>query len=253
MKTILVVREYDKFSEILAESGFEIINFPTIKTLPLEDLSDFEATLKDIENFDGIFLTSAKASEIFRRKLRELKIRFHGKVYILGRRSFDWLQNEKLDLYFDKTANTAQKMLENIAPEELKNRRFLFIRGEQSLRVVPDFLANRAAVRETIVYRTKKVALEIDKITTIREKIEKNEIVCACFFSPSAAAVFTEHFGTQILHQMKIAVIGKTTAECFERQNLKVDFVSPKATAEDFAVGLIDYLENRKWKMENGK
>ncbi|MCY7344670.1 MAG: uroporphyrinogen-III synthase, partial [Pyrinomonadaceae bacterium] len=64
-----------------------------------------------------------------------------------------------------------------------------------------------------------------------------------CFFSPSAAASFIEQFGAEILHQTIIATIGKTTAEFFGERNLNVGFVSLKATAEDFAVALIEYLE----------
>jgi uroporphyrinogen-III synthase len=243
MKTILVVREFDKFSKVLAENEFEIINLPLIKTVLLEDLKEFETRLANIESFDGIFLTSAKASVIFVQKLRELKISFSGKVFVLGARSFDLLQNEKLNLFYDETANTAREMLEKIAPEELKNKRFLFVRGEQSLRVVPEFLGKYAAVEETIVYRTKKIAPKIDKIKAIRERIEKNEIACACFFSPSAVEVFFEHFDGHILHLTNIAAIGKTTANCLEKRNLKVDFISPKASAEDFANWLIGKLK----------
>jgi uroporphyrinogen-III synthase len=243
MKAILVVREFDKFSEILAENGFEIINLPLIKTAPLENLSEFEKRLANIGSFDGVFLTSARASEIFARKLRELKTRFGGKVYVLGKRSFDLLQEEKLNLFYDETANTAREMLEKIAPEELKDKRFLFVRGEQSLRVVPGFLAKYAKVEEIIVYETRKILPETDKIKAIRERIEKNEISCACFFSPSAVEVFFEHFDGDFLHLTNIAAIGKTTAICLKERNQKVDFVSPKSTAEDFANELIAKLK----------
>ncbi len=116
------------------------------------------------------------------------------------------------------------------------------MRGEKSLREVPEFLADLAEVDEVIVYETREIAVENEKINEIREKIESGEIVAACFFSPSAAEIFIKQFGAEITHQTVIATIGKTTAEFFERRNLSVDFVSPKASAEDFAVELIDYL-----------
>lgn len=253
MRTILIVRKFDEFSEILAANDYEIVNFPVIETSALDDLSDFEAILQNIESFDAIFLTSVAASEIFLNKLRALKLSFHGKIYVLGKRSYDLLRNEKLNLFFDETVNTTDEMLENISPSELKDKRFLFVRGDKSLRFVPDFLANYGTVVETIVYQTKKIEPEIDKINAIGEKLKKNEIVCACFFSPSGAEGFLEHFNRQILHQMNIAVIGKTTANFFEKQHLKVDFVSSKATAEDFATELIERLQNGKRETENEK
>ncbi|MBA3600637.1 MAG: uroporphyrinogen-III synthase [Acidobacteria bacterium] len=243
MREILVVREFDNFSRILSESGLKVINCPTIEVAPLEDLSDFEAKLDVIENYDGVFLTSANATEIFRAKLSVRNINYRGKIYVLGKRSFDLLNGENQDLVFDKTANTAREMLENIALDKLKNKRFLFVRGVSSLRVVPEFLEKIAAVDEAIVYRSSRVTVADDKIKEIQAKLAKGEIACACFFSPSAAESFLQQFGAEDLHQIKITVIGNTTAEFFERRDLTVDFVASRATAEDFAVELIDYLK----------
>jgi uroporphyrinogen-III synthase len=242
MKAILVVRKFDVFSEILAENSFEIINLPLIETKALNDLSEFEAKLAHIENYDGVFLTSRFAAEIFRAKSVEKNINYPGKVYVLGRRGFEILKTANFDLFFDETAHTARGMLEKIALENFQDKRFLFVRGEKSLRVVPDSLSKFAAVDEAIVYRTEKLTLRKDELKIIVAKIEKNEIACACFFSPSAAKSFAEQFGAAILHQTIIATIGKTTAEFFREQNLTVDFVSSKATAKDFAVELIEYL-----------
>ena len=241
MKTILVVRKFDNFSRILKDHDFKIINLPTIETKPLDDLSEFEAKLDGIENYDGVFLTSAGAAEILRAKLIEKKLNCRARIYILGRRGYEILKAENLNLFFDETARTAREMLEKIAPEDIRGKSFLFVRGEKSLRVVPDFLA-AAAVDEAIVYRTKTAAVEIEKIKTVRAKIEKSEIVCACFFSPSAAESFIEQFGAEILHQTIIATIGETTADFFRERNLKVGFISSKAAAEDFASRLIEYL-----------
>lgn len=243
MKTILVVREHDNFSRILAANNFEIINLPLIETLPIDDLSEFEMQLAAIENYDGVFLTSAKAAETFRAKLVENKSNYCGRVYVLGKRSYEILKDENLDLVFDEAANTAREMLEKIAPEDLRNKRFLFVRGEKSLRIVSDFLSKIAAVDEAIVYKTREVAVENDELKSLHEKFETGEIAAACFFSPSAAAIFIEQFDAEILHQTIIATIGKTTADYFAKRKLKVSFIASKATAEDFAVELIAFFE----------
>ena len=242
MLRVLVVRKYDDFSRILSEAGFSIVNCPTVKTVALENTSDFDEQTAPLESYDGVFLTSVTAAEIFRRKLREIKHGFGGKVYVLGKRSFDLLKHESLDLFFDETANTASEMFEKIAPEALESKRFLFVRGEKSLRVVPGFLKTRATLDEAIVYKTERVAVGIDKINELREELG-GEIACACFFSPSAAESFIEQFGAAFLHQTIIATIGKTTAEFIQRCNLTVDYVARRATAEDFAVELIEYLK----------
>jgi uroporphyrinogen-III synthase len=243
MKRVLVVRKFDDFSRILSENGISVINCPTIRTVVREDLKDFSVKLETIDNYDGIFLTSSMATNIFLQKFRENKLKFRGKFYVLGKRSFDLLKSENLNLVFDETANTAREMLEKIKTDDLKNKRFLFIRGEKSLRVVPDFLSEIATIEETIVYRTEKAPVVIDKINAIAQLIKKNEISCAVFFSPSGAESFSEQFGADNLHQIKIATIGKTTADFFEKRNLKVDFIASKTMVKDFAIEFIEYLK----------
>ena len=243
-KRILVVREFDDFSGILSENGFSVINCPTIKTAPFENLSELSTKLEEIDGYDGIFLTSATATEILLRKLREINLNFGGKFFVLGKRSFDLLKNENFELFFDSSANTALDMLEKIPTTDLKNKRFLFIKGEKSLRILPDFLRGIAQVDEISVYRTEKVVTEINKTKSIGKMFEKWEILCTCFFSPSAAESFLEQFSIDVLHQTYIATIGKTTADFFEKRSIKVDFISGKALAENFATELSEYLKN---------
>ncbi|MBX7172000.1 MAG: uroporphyrinogen-III synthase [Pyrinomonadaceae bacterium] len=240
--TILVVRKFDNFSRILTEKGFQVINCPTIKTVPCEKLLEETGEFSPL-NYDGIFLTSQKAAEIAYHELFSKK-NFNGKVYVLGKSSFEILKDKNIRLSFDETANTAQEMLERIPLEELKGKKFLFVRGEKSLGTVRNFLEKIAVVDEKVVYRTNKIAVE----ESLKTEIEANEITCACFFSPSGAESFLEQFESEILNQTKIATIGKTTAEYFAKQNLRTDFIATKATAEDFAIELIEYLTNGKLK-----
>lgn len=242
MKKILVIRKFEEFSRILTENGFEIINLPTIETKPLEDLSDFEAKLKRIENYDGIFITSKIAAQIFAEKIDELNVNFAGKVYVLGMRSFEILRPKDLNLVFSEDANTAIEMLDKISPDELKDKSFLFVRGEKSLETIPNFLAEIAVCDEAIVYRNQAKQIGFDTISEIKELFETSKIEAVCFFSPSGADAFFDKIGKEFSQNVKVAVIGKTTAEFFEKQNLQVDFVSPKATAKDFAESLIEFL-----------
>lgn len=239
MRTILVVRKFDDFSRILQESGFSVINCPTIETVEVENLENLRAKIA-AKNYDGIFLTSQKATEIAEREVF-LKMKFGGKVYVLGRKSFEILKDKDILLSFFESANTASEMLENIELDELKGKKFLFIRGKRSLGTVTSFLKKIASVDEEIVYETRKIVIEDSLKNEIEAK--KDEILFASFFSPSGAESFLEQFGAEFLEKTKIAVIGKTTAEFFEKRNLKADFVSKKATAEDFAFDLISFIQ----------
>jgi uroporphyrinogen-III synthase len=244
MTRVLVVRKFDNFSRILTERGLTIINCPTIETTEHENLHGLRAKIS-AKSYDGIFLTSRAATEIACREIFCKNFNQVGKIYVLGRSSFDLLKDKNLDLFFSETANTAREMLAAIPPEDLKNKRFLFIRGEKSLRVVPEFLKELAEIDEAVVYETRKIKVEENLKSEIEAR--SGEIEAACFFSPSGAESFLEQFGAAVLTPMKIAAIGKTTADFFAKIDLKVDFIPTRSSAEDFARELADYLKRNQY------
>lgn len=239
---VLVIRETDRFSAILGENGFSVINFPTIKTDTLADLAELEARIGELETFDGIFITSPHAAAPFLEKLNGKS--FGGNIYVLGKRTRALFEAAAIETVFDEKANTASELLQAVPDEQLTGKRFLFLRGSRSLRVIPERLEGVAEVEETIVYQTTAVAPAQETSEKIAGKIRSGTIAAVCFFSPSGAEGFLEQFGAAVLHQTLIATIGETTAEFFERKGLSVDFISPKASAEDFALELIDFLKN---------
>ncbi len=242
MREILVIRPKDVFSRILIDSGFSVTNFPTINTETLADLSELETYLAEIETFDGIFITSSKAAEIVAAKLAETEKVFAGKFYVLGKRSRDLLNKSDCEVFFSENATTAEKLLDAIPKEELKNKRFLFPRGDLSLRTVPETLQNVAEVVETVVYRTIETDASVEKIGEIKEKFERDKISAVCFFSPSGVESFLRKFENFSQSKIKIAAIGKTTARFIKEKNLRVDFVSAKTSAADFAAEFTSYL-----------
>jgi len=252
MSAVLVVRKFDNFSRILEEKGFSALNCPTIETVSNENLHGLSAKIS-ANDYDGIFLTSQTATEIACREIFCKNLNYSGKVYIFGKSSFELLKDRKLDLFFDEAANTAREMLKAIPPTELRDKRFLFIRGEKSLRAVPEFLERLATVDEAVVYKTLKLTIDDALKNEIETKLQRRGIAAACFFSPSGAESFLEQFGAESLRQTKIAAIGKTTAGFFARQNLKTDFIPSKANSEDFAKELIEYLEVSRLKSQSPK
>lgn len=221
MRSALVVRKYDAFSRILEENGFEVVNCPAIETIALDQ------PIRIDPDVDGVFVTSRKAAEVLSRASG-----LTARVYVLGRSSFEVLKDRGFDLFFDSNANTAREMLESIPAGELEGRHFVFVCGEESLRIVPDFLKQVATVDELVVYRTERV--------TIDTELAKRQFDWICFFSPSAGASFTDQLGLDAVRRSRVAVIGTTTAEFFADHGVDVDLVATNATAEKFANELIE-------------
>lgn len=239
---ILVVREFDKFSEILAQAKYEVINFPAIQTLPVENLDKLDEKFEEIANYDGLFLTSPKAAAVFLGRVRERNLEFGGKVYVLGNRTKTLFENTNFEIVFRENANTAEELINSFESREFAGKKFLFLRGDRSLRTIPELLKN-VAIDEIVVYRTIESSADKFLLDEIKKKLREIQIDWICFFSPSGIESFTNAFGEMLPNAVKIAAIGETTAKRAAEKKLKVDFISAQANAEEYARGLIKRIK----------
>lgn len=239
---ILVIRSDGKFSSILRGAGFEVVNLELIETKPLEDLSGLREKLAHLSEYDGVFITSAAAARIFVNE-RKGSNGFYGSVYALGERSQTILATAGLNVRTAVEANTAEEMLNAFDKNEFKGKRFLFVRGERSLRTIPELLGSHAQVDEVAVYRTDDRGFDKGKIEEVVSRISNDEIRLICFFSPSGVERFKELYG-DVSTTVKTAAIGTTTADAARQAGFDVEYISPKSKADDFALGLIEHIKS---------
>jgi uroporphyrinogen-III synthase len=241
---VLVVREFDKFSYLFKENGFEVVNFPAIQTLPFEDFGGLKEKIDSLKNYDGLFFTSPKAAEVFLQNFENKENDFHGKIYVLGNRTKLLFENTNFEIAFRADANTAEEFINSFDKGEFANKKFLFLRGDKSLRTVPELLKDQSTVDEIVIYRTIENTIDETLKDEIGKRLLKNEIDWICFFSPTGIESFIKTFGELSQNDVKVAAIGTTTAKKAADNNLKIEFVSSKANAEDFAFELIDFIKD---------
>lgn len=240
---VLVIRKDDPFSALLRKSGCRVLSLELTKTEPVEDLSEMHARFEQFGKYDGLFFTSPTAAEVFKAQAADVSLGFRGKVYVLGGRARRVLEDTGLDLVYRSSANTAEELLETLSETEFAGKRFLFVRGDKSLRTIPEILNGKAAIDEVIVYRTVETRTDESVVESLNEQFEKGEIDWVCFFSPSGVESFRKLFGANINKAINIAVIGTTTAKKAMEAGLKPQFVSQRANAEDFAVEFIEHIK----------
>lgn len=246
MKTsaILVIRKFDRFSSLLVENGFNVINLPLIETVRAENLSELDEKLSEIESYDGIFFTSKKAAEVFLERFDRESKTFNGKIFALATAK-QMLETAGFETVSVNEANTALEFISQIKIGDLKDKRFLFLKGNKSLRIIPEALQGIADVDEVMVYKNVKPEVDARLVVEIKEKFCRKEINFACFFSPSGVENFLEIFGKDLLKEIKLAAIGRTTAGKVKETGLAASFISARATAEDFARGLIEHIKTK--------
>ncbi len=244
MKSILVARETGEFDETLRAAGFETFNFEPIRTAPVEDFAEIDRRIAALDLYDGVFLTSPKAAEVFLARWRALgRPAFANRVYALGRRTRRLFENTGFEVVFRDEANTIEELLALLGEAEFAGGRFLFLRGDRAARAIPRFLESSARLDETVLYRTLINSPDEKTFAKINETLRRGRFGWICFFSPSGVDSFLHAFGAEALGATRLAAIGATTAGRLTEANLTVDFVPTKTTAKIFALELIEILK----------
>jgi len=240
---VLVVRGDDIFSSLLRDAECEVVNLELIRTVPVDDLSRLNALLERIDDFDGLFFTSSAAADVFVERSVSTGQFFGGKVYAVGETAKTILEKAGLAVVHAANANTAEDLIASFDSTEFVGKRLLFVRGNKSMRTIPDLLSAKAKVDEVVVYETKEIQPDGNIIREITERSMKGEIDRICFFSPSGVNAFRKLFPSACSWTNRIAAIGETTASAARESNFTVDFVSRRPAAEFFATSLIEFIK----------
>ena len=147
------------------------------------------------------------------------------------------------DVMYRDSANTAEELIRLFDKSEFAAKRFLFVRGDRSMRTVPELLGESAEVDEVIVYETKELSLGAAEREKIRKRLRANEIDWVCFFSPSAVESFGRLFAHNEWARPRAAVIGATTAKSAEAEGFRVGFIAETPNLETFANGLAAHIK----------
>ncbi len=241
---ILVLRSDDAFSSRLRESGFEVVNLELIEIVPVEDTAEVEERLATLDGMDGLIFTSPYAAKVFLAAVQRAGHAFPANAYVLGERTKRVFENAGISVNYRPDANTAAEMIASFGEEEFAGKHMLFVRGDRSMRTIPELLAGKADIDELVVYRTIDRVPDEGTVAAIKARLKSNEIAWSCFFSPSAVDVFCRVFAVEEFGSLRTAAIGTTTALRAKEAGLNISFVSQRARAYDFAAELIEYIKS---------
>jgi uroporphyrinogen-III synthase len=239
---ILVLRPECRFSRLLVEAGCEVSNVEVIAAHPLNEREELGELLRNINSYDGLFFTSPIAARVFIEELTRSGLFFRGRTYALGTRAIGELQAGGLEPSYCEKANTAAELLSSFGPEEFANKRFLFLRGDRSLRTIPEQLVEIASVDEVVVYRTSDVLIDPETLEEIGSLLGGGSVDWVCLFSPSAAESFVRQVPSAKNTTAKFAAVGVTTATRARELGLRIGFISVRANSVDFAAGLMEHI-----------
>ncbi len=245
MKSVLVTRPKDQaesFVKKLEEYGLISVVFPTIEIRPVSGWQ-----VPDLTLFDGVFFTSPNSVSFFMERLLkespdELRNLQKLKVWAVGKTTSSDLAAHGVTTQPVPKISDAVTLMEEIDADTISERSFLFLRGSLSLGTIPEVINKRGGkCTELTVYENLPPSLE--ESTKIKALLERGELSCLSFTSPSTAVNFFEAMGTTLIPEgVKVAAIGTTTAAALKKLGLQVDIIPESFDAPGFAKAIAEAM-----------
>jgi uroporphyrinogen-III synthase len=247
MKTVLVTRPKDQaasFVKKLEEYGLNSVVFPTIEIRPVSGWK-----VPDLSRVDGVFFTSPNSVSFFMDRLLkespdELKNLQKLKVWAVGKTTSSDLAAHGVTTQPVPKISDAVTLMEEIDTDTISGRTFLFLRGSLSLGIIPEVINRRGGrCTELTVYENLPPSLE--ESAKIKALLERGELSCLSFTSPSTAVNFFEAMGTTATPEgVKVAAIGTTTAAALKKLGLQVDIIPESFDAPGFAKAIAEAMNS---------
>lgn len=270
--------------ELLAAEGAEVIEFPTITILPVDDYSSFDAAVGGRaetrpsktraggapdnpaaatgdhtrgEPYDWIVFTSANAVKYTVERLRDLELdvrAFAGaKIAAVGTATAAALSERGLRADLVPADFHAEGLLEEFGRMGVAGKRILIPRAREAWEILPKALREMDAdVTVAPVYRNEPAMVPPEGLL---KEISENRIDCVTFTSGSTLKNFIRSVGDDACAPLRadassgralVAVIGPVTAATAHKAGLRVDIMPETSTIPALAAAVKNELSQRR-------
>lgn len=253
-KRVVVTRATDQasgFAEMLVSAGAEVVEFPTIQTVPPESYDEVDRAVGELAGFDFVVFTSANAVKFFFRRLAELGKDARGlsgmKVVAVGPKTAAELMANGLEADIVPREFKAEGVIEALRPFDMSGKRVLFPRAEVAREVLPEKLREMGAeVVLAVVYRTVLPKADAEHILRL---FREGGVSALTFTSSSTVRNFMAMAGDGVREHIKgvcVACIGPVTAQTCKELGLPVTVVPEDYTVDALLGALTEYFGRRK-------
>ncbi len=244
-KTVVVTRpenQADSVLHLLEEKGAVPYSLPVIDTVPPDDWSPLDQSLKNLGHYFGLIFTSLNGVRFFMERLRhqEKDIReLKGvRVYAIGPKTATALEGFGIRADVVPDEYVAESLLQSLGRETVAGKRFLLPRATVAREALPEELSARGAEIDVVpAYQT------VPKNKVNEEflgKLREGAINAITFTASSTVTHFLSWIeDKRLLKNVTIACIGPITARTLEDHGFKVDVIAKEYTVE----GLVEALE----------
>jgi len=252
---VLITRQLTEDYLMLEDMGAELFVFPTIAFLPPEDFADLDQAIENITDYSFIVFPSPRAVKFFferffslGRDMRDLKgilICAIGKETAKNLRDFGLNADIIPDEYNSEAM--AKLLKEEILHFSQNDKiRILYPRSDIALKgFVEEMEKIGIHVDAPVTYRTVKPTEHGKRLARF---LREGKITIATFTSPSSFNNLIDILkddAKEMLKEVAIAVIGKTTVKAVEAAGYKVSIIPEKSTIKDMVEAIIRWVQQK--------
>lgn len=237
--------------EQIQRAGGEVVELPTIEIQPPESFAEFDAAIKNIEQYDWLIFTSVNSVAPFLARLRvggkATSSIDSVKVGAIGPETAKRLASAGITASLVPGRYQAEGILEALQPDAVKGKRILIPRAAEAREILPETLrAWGATVDVVVAYRT---ALPRVDVAPVADLLRQGKIDAITFTSSSTVRNFVQLFGDQTLNEIAcgsaLACIGPITARTVEELGGRPHIVAEKFTIAGLVRAIIAYFQSR--------
>ncbi len=245
-KGIVVTRAREQASGLahsLAELGAHVIQFPTIEIHELEDFTEVDARIKDLNSYQWLVFTSVNGVKHFWKRLHkhglDSRAIFGKKVAAIGPATADILRERGIEPDFIPARYVAEGVVEGMLALGMQGQKILLPRAAEAREVLPEALREAGATVDVLsMYETKPAGVRKDEVL---EELAAGRLHCVTFGSSSTVDNFLSLVDIETLKkhpEVQLAAIGPITAKTLEKHGLPCH-IQP----EDYTIpALVDTL-----------
>ncbi len=244
---VIVTRAREQASqltELLREHGAIPLEYPVIVTRPCADLSTLDDALKNINNYQWIVFSSARAVEVFAERMTKLSLDSRSlantKIAVVGTATAETVHNLlNINSDFVPSRFVSEIVIEEWPQKNMTGVKVLIPRAVSARDFVPEALGDMGATVDIVdAYETSKSEGNREEILQL---LENGKVHYLTFTSSSTVTNFIESIGEdykKLLNRVTIVSIGPITAETARAAGLTSQIV-----AEDYSIsGLVEMI-----------
>ena len=243
---VLVTRprqHISKTADLLRKKGAEVLELPSICTVPVEDNSRLYEAFEKLAAYQWIIFTSPVGVEIFFDEMdrKEMDVRSLGqaKIAVIGEGTKKKLKEHHLLADFMPSVSDGETLGTELAKELQGDEKILIPRAEAGNKKLTELLEQTGAKVDDIATYT--TCYEKSRLIDEKKEFETGSVDCVVFTSASTVRGFVEGTPGLDYTSVKAACIGKQTKAAADAYGMQTR-MAKKATIES----LIELVEEMK-------